>query len=133
MTRQAGWEDRLIAVFDDWRGRPFAWGQSDCAAFAVACVQASLPDFDPGLSVYDDPFTAEMELARLGGMDVGAVMARSFRQIPTVLAGRGDIGTVEWEGRVIAAVCFGPMWWAKSESGLLQLRRHHVARAFRVG
>lgn len=40
MKRTANWEARLTDVFESYRSKPWAWGESDCAHFAGDCVQA---------------------------------------------------------------------------------------------
>lgn len=40
MCRVPDWQERLRVVFLEWEHRPFKWGETDCACFASACVQA---------------------------------------------------------------------------------------------
>lgn len=40
LERLPDWWPRLRATVDAWEGRPFVWGESDCACFAAACVEA---------------------------------------------------------------------------------------------
>lgn len=40
MKRVDKWENELRAVVLSYAGRPFVWGQSDCAHFAADCVRA---------------------------------------------------------------------------------------------
>lgn len=121
-----------MATFEAWRAMPFAWGSADCTGFAIACVQASRPGFTIDLAAYDSREGAAAALASLDAGSVAEAMAQRFSAVPPSLAQRGDVGVVAFDGHDIAAVCFGPLWWAKSEGGLLALRQRHVAAAFRV-
>lgn len=38
--RLSDWPERLKATIAHFEGKPWAWGESDCAVFAAACVEA---------------------------------------------------------------------------------------------
>ena len=39
--RVPDWWPKLRATVTEWEGRPFVWGEADCACFAAACVEAT--------------------------------------------------------------------------------------------
>lgn len=40
MSRVPDWSERLNVTIAHFQGKPWAWGESDCAVFAAACVEA---------------------------------------------------------------------------------------------
>lgn len=114
----------LYAHLNDWRGKPFVWGETDCACFIASWVARS---------GYADPmaadrwtYTCEGECTRTTGYrrdPVGVVGAR----LAAVGVARGnelragDVGVVEISGRPVCAIFGGPWWAVKGPDGVTTL------------
>lgn len=96
MARRSDWPERLGATIEDWRRRPFQWGQHDCCLFALRCIDAMT---DAGLlgrfaGKYDSERSAMRILAPHGGLEgLARGIAAEFacQQVGALLAQRGDI------------------------------------------
>lgn len=98
-SRVPDWWPRLKATVQEFEGRPFVWGESDCACFAAACVQAitgrdSLGTFR---GAYSSRLTAFARLRYRGFRTVGAAAGAALEaigaeEIPARFAAVGDIG-----------------------------------------
>lgn len=93
MTRAPGWEARLDAVVTPALTREFAWGDFDCASFALACAGAILGR-DPGAAhrgTYHDALGATRIMARYGGLPGLATALLGTEPVPPQVARRGDV------------------------------------------
>lgn len=138
MPRIEGWEKRLADLVSDRDARPFAWGEFDCALFGADAAQA-VTGVDPA-AVYRGRYStkrgAYAALKRVcgGGLEE-AVVANGWPEIAPALAGRGDVGITETDDGPAVAVCMGSVWLAPRSggAGLARLKRHAIARAWRIG
>lgn len=133
MSRAPGWEERLLAVAEDWRNRPFAWGRADCLCFARAAVEAVQggPVDWPSPS-YRNAREASRALRQAGAAVLSEAFAARYDELPVAMAQRGDLGVVIEDGRECAVVNYGPQWLGMAETGLSRVPGHRVTRAFRV-
>ncbi len=136
-ARLPGWEDRLHALVEERRHRPFAWGSHDCGLFAADSVLGTTGlDFMDGLrGHYDSALGATRILQRHGCADiVDLVIARGFIGRQHVLdARRGDIVCAEGgAGLTLGVVCGARFAWAGPD-GLLFVSIDRATRAWRVG
>lgn len=114
--RPLDWPERLAAMVEEARNKPFAWGSHDCALWACSVI-AMLTDIDPAESVrgtYQTTVGAVRALRELGGhhlRDVALHLADlyDFPEIPPAMAQRGDLvlcpSGAEWPEAL--GVCLG--------------------------
>lgn len=121
--------DQLIAAS---LRRPFAWGQMDCCLWAADAVLAATGrDLAAGLrGTYASEDEAAAVLERLGGL--AAVGALAGPAVPPLAAARGDVGLVEFGGRLSLAVCDGPHWLVAGRRGVVPVPFDAATAAWRV-
>lgn len=103
------------ATVDAWKGRPFAWGKSDCVRMVAAHLRrAGHKVMLPPASSYRSALTAKRRLADRGFANLAAAMdAMGFERIAParalvgdVIAGEGDeigsLGVQLTNGRLLA-------------------------------
>lgn len=133
MPRLKDWPSRLDAVLAKARSRPFEWGAQDCCLFAADDVEACTGVDHAALwrGSYSDAAGGLELLERLGGLR--ALAGKVGPSIRPTLAGAGDIGLAELEGRESLVVHSGQVWLGAARSGLLIIPAASVASAWRVG
>ncbi len=103
LTRLPDWRARLDDYLDSIEGRPFAWGELDCALFAADAVQA-ITGVDLAADFrgkYSDQAGAEAAVKSAGFEDYASLVAS---MLPAVEIGRHMIGDVA----VVESAEFGP-------------------------
>lgn len=94
MRRFEDWPIRLNAAIEAARGRPFVWGQHDCALFAFNIVR-DLTGIDHAAAyrgTYSTALGAQRALQKRGqGTLRASVGAALGGEIPAVKAQRGDV------------------------------------------
>lgn len=108
MNRCADWPRRLNDAIEAARGRPFAWGVHDCAAFATA-VSAELTGHDPVAALrgsYESAWGAERLMARYGGLS-GLISHHYGEPVTIGYARRGDLVLAERDNGPALGVCLG--------------------------
>lgn len=103
LTRLPDWRQRLDDYLDSIDGKPFRWGELDCALFAADCVQAMTgvdlaADFR---GLYTDQEGAEAAI-KVAGHDTYAELVSSL--LPLAEGGKHMIGDVA----VVESPAFGP-------------------------
>lgn len=99
ITRRSDWPERLYAVVEAAKAKPFVWGEHDCALFACDCAKA-MTGYDFAHKFRGRYRTARggsMALWRIEGVRSLAELADKYlgpRIIPS-LARRGDAVMVE--------------------------------------
>lgn len=90
--------ERLLAVLEERRDRPFAWGRNDCALFACDLVEAAtgVDHAAPLRGRYRSAAGAAWALRRFagGGLEAAAekiAKSNGLREVPPLMAQRGDI------------------------------------------
>ncbi len=135
--RVPGWPERLAAVIEAARTRPFAWGQHDCCLFAADCIKAmtSLDLAHLWRGTYRDEDGASAQLRRHGYRSirhlVGFQLAvHGFRRIHPVLAHRGDVVAMAWQ---TVGVMDGARVLAPGKDGLAGLSIRLARHAWAIG
>jgi len=138
--RRGDWPERLDAVVEAARHRPFAWGTHDCITFAAACIQAvtgvcSIAALQP----WHDWHEARAVIRYLDGrqrlrMAIGRIMAdHGWPEIAPRQAGRGDLSVAAGDKGIFAAICLGPVLAAPGEEGLALVPASRAIAAWRIG
>lgn len=135
--RAPGWEERLAAEVAAASGKPFRWGDFDCAtwAFDVAAVLRGGPSFaDEWRGKYKSARGALRIIRRLGAATMEeAVTARLGQPRKAVLlARRGDIVMTEAEQMPALGICVGASAMFLSKSGLVPVRLRECLKAWEV-
>ena len=126
------WERLLLEQTEAARGKPFAWGEHDCATFAADCIEAITGE-RPAMPAWTSARDAVRVLADEGGA-VAAMIARFGSPIPPRIAQRGDVGVMDSDAETGAAfvVCLGDRWAAPGAQGLAFLAVDLVGSAWRI-
>ena len=133
MARLKNWPSRLAALVEAARLEPFAWGRHDCCLWGADSVLACT-GLDPAAKwrgTYSDAAGAAALLQQLGG--IAAVAAMAGPEILPRLAGAGDVGLIDFDGRETLAVHSGVWWLAVSGTGLSHWSVDSAVRAWKVG
>ena len=128
--RHREWEKRLVAVTVAHIRTPLVWGQSDCLLTTADAIEAVLGD-DPAAEVrgkYKSKTGAYRLIKQRGYDSLGDVLADRFEEIPTAMAGRGDVGIYQ---NTVGYFCeYG--FAVKGEDGLRFIPRTMAEKAFKV-
>jgi hypothetical protein len=133
MKRRADWPRRLYDAIEAARGRPFAWGSHDCAAFATA-VAAELTGEDPVAALrgsYQSAFGAERLMAEYGGLP-GLVTHFYGEPVTIHYAGRGDLVLAERDNGPALGVSMGSIAAFAGPDGLAFLNMKMCRLAWRI-
>lgn len=136
MTRLAGWEERLAAVLDDARQRPYALGEHDCFRLACRVVQALTGrDRWPEFAGYATRREAVARLAAHGStFEAAGDWFFGRERMDVRLAQRGDIACVQTDdGEKHLGVVLGAQTALLAPEGLVYWRTRRCACAWRVG
>lgn len=133
--RLPDWSERLFACLVAHQGRPFVWGETDCATLFADAV-AAVTGADPLAAhrPWDSQRAAGRVLLRSGCASVLAFVERHFDEIVPADARRGDIGfTTAAHPLMSPAIVTGAEAVSRDETGWLVLPRSALVRAFKVG
>ncbi|MBB4001599.1 DUF6950 family protein [Aurantimonas endophytica] len=134
MTRIPGWEEALVRAIEAHAALPFAWGASDCGYLATDCIGAITGKVPfKTFRGYRTETGAAKKLLKAGFDDIGDLFASAYDAIPPALAQRGDVGTIERDGKVGAAVVTSFGVAIKTEHGVGYEPITALSRAFRIG
>lgn len=129
-----GWEQRLADAIEDARGRPFAWGQHDCATWALDVRRALTggPDVVTWRGRYRTAIGSHRAMRKLGwhSLEDGAraLMGEPLQGI--LFAQRGDL--VLSQGDRAGGVCIGSQAAFVGLDGLLFVPLTDCCMAWRV-
>lgn len=135
LSRQPGWAERLLALVESYRAKPFVWGEADCATFFAEAVQA-VTGFHPlvGYMPYSSELGAMKMLAGSGYDDMLHFARCLFPEVAPSLARRGDIGFIADRERLTCpAVIVGHEAVSRNQAGWLMFPVASLATAFRIG
>jgi hypothetical protein len=137
-SRIPDWPERLAALFDGARTRPFAWGEHDCVTFAADAVLA-VTGWDPARTERGAWRNAREALrlmrAIAGSSAPDATAARRLGpgREPR-RARRGDVvAIVDGRGRGALAICDGAVALAPGPRGLTRIGMDRWTRCFPIG
>ena len=135
--RLPNWRSRLSAEMDRQRREPFAWGSHDCAlGLASAAIEAVTgEDLRARWGGYSTAAGALKVLRRAGYDSLADAVAATLPEIHPSRASIGDIGLIEAEGEIGAALCVFDASGVvvMTEAGHGRVARSKAVRAFRVG
>jgi hypothetical protein len=134
MTRVPQWEQALVRAIEKHAALPFAWGVSDCGYLATDCIEAvtgKLPF--KKFRGYKTEAGAAKKLLKAGFRDIGDLFASAYEAVPPAMAQRGDVGTIERDGKVGAAVVTSFGVAVKTEHGVGYEPITALSRAYRIG
>ncbi|HMR51180.1 MAG TPA: hypothetical protein PKA33_01755 [Amaricoccus sp.] len=132
--RPAGWRGRLHAYLAEVRGRPFRYGEHDCALFAAGAV-AAMTERDPAAELRGHYRTlrAGLKAVNAAGYIDHVDMAKAlFPAIHPSQARAGDLAVVESESGPALGVVGGPMVFVLRQEGMAQVPLMAAAEALRV-
>ncbi len=138
MTRREDWEVRLFERIEEWRGREFSYGKTDCCAFGGSVVEA-ITGTDPWAEwsgTYNDAESAMAALRSKGYKTLyAALVATLGKALPVAVARRGDpvYASHDTADFPQVGICLGQLSisWG-SESGLIQVPTLNLKRAWHV-
>lgn len=135
MTRLHDWDRRLARVTEKHIRLAGEWGVSDCLMTAGDAIEAVTGE-NP-FATYVGRYKTEAGAARLlrknGAETVEAALARFFEPVGRLLAQRGDVGTIEHEGRLAAGYVTDQGFAVKGPAGLVFYPVTMISTAYRVG
>lgn len=120
LTRPVGWPIRLREYASELRGRPFAWGSTDCASVVRGAVEIILGS-DPWTELYR--YTGEPGarrcFARAGGF-AGALTTAGAVTVPLGYAMQGDVVVTDSDEHAgqVEVLVGGGVLGAATESGV---------------
>lgn len=130
--RTEGWERRLADFIESRRATPFAWGSHDCCAFTAGAF-AAITGRDP--MAYHRSYSTELGAARVireaGGIE-SIPEAHGAKKQPVAMARRGDVVSVEINGRISLGVCDGANSFFAAPVGLAPVETIKCRSAWRV-
>lgn len=116
--RLPDWPQRLAAKVEEWRFRPFKYGETDCLQFAAEAVEAVTGvDHRQAFPRYASEMQAGRILVRCRGVD-GLITSVLGPAKPPAMAGRGDIVMGDFGNGLTAGVCVGVHCCSPGERGL---------------
>lgn len=136
--RIPGWEARLDLAVEQYRRRPFAWGQADCLLWPASVVEA-LTGKDPAAEyrgAYSEARGARRLLRNLGVRSGPQLVAGMFAEVGVAHAWRGDIAVIEHPSDQdpfgALGIVLGPHLAGYGQSGLAFVPRSAAKLTFRV-
>lgn len=138
MTRRPDWPEALAACLLRWQKRSFAWGQADCAHFALDVLASVTTANWLALEVphYHSALSALRALHSLGAQSLSELGSHLIgKPRPASLAQRGDLVLVPAapKSRVPAfGVCLGSECAALGPCGLVRVPLHDALMSWRV-
>lgn len=135
--RAIDWEQRLFALIESARRKPFAWGTHDCCTFAADAVEAVTGQRPALPGSWSTPTGALRVASREGGLPDAVSAVLGHEPGNAWLAQRGDVlllSQPSFDGYALA-VCAGGVAYAPGPEGLVAIRLDapEVLGAWRVG
>lgn len=134
--RLPGWEERLDAVIEDARRRPYELGHHDCFLLALAVLKAITGvDRFAAFAGYSTKRQALAQLAEWGStFEAAGDKFFGSDRLPWMSARRGDIcAYTDERGEKHLAICGGAMMAALGPEGLVWIPMHMATCCWRVG
>jgi hypothetical protein len=141
-SRKPGWRGALNQALSAEAGKPFVWGEHDCAlGLVVPAIQAMTgQDLGEGFrGKYSDAEGAKAALKAAGFDDLGDMAAAYFPEINPHEVQIGDLAVIESSGTVTAGlgvglgIVMGECIMVLSPHGKATVKISRAKRAFRVG
>lgn len=133
LTKTEGWESRLHAFIESRRTTNFAWGSHDCCAFTAGAVLATTGcDAMTEHTRYSSALAAARVVNAAGGIERIPELHGAQPLESLALACRGDIVSVEQDGRFSLGICAGRLSYFAAPSGLAAVETLKCRKAWRV-
>lgn len=135
-VRIEGWEQRLASVVADHAGKPFSWGNRDCATLFSRAVEAVTGENPAsGMAPWFSEKSARRSLSLAGFDSVQHLVMARFTIIHPSEAQRGDIGYCAGEVDPLAcpSIIVGSEVVAMTPDGWAVYPRSSLAIAYQVG
>lgn len=133
LQRLDGWQQRLIALANEWRNKPYAYGLTDCGRFMLSAVkEVTGVDLMPGVEWPRGWLGVAKWMIANGWDSVEAVMDDLLPSMPVKQSRGGDIVSFERGGEFHLAVRFGDTALTPGADGLIVIGAPWH-RAWRVG
>ena len=135
MTRLPNWPDRLTQFIVSRKAMPFEWGKHDCCLFAADAANA-ITGKDAAAAFrgkYRTELGAMRAIKRYGKGNIADTFSHAFGEpVPRLLARRGDIVLLEYDGADTVGVSYGDIVVA-GKDGVVTVSRLLVKQVWRVG
>jgi len=137
-ARRTDWPERLVAVMEAARNKPYVLGTHDCLRLACSAVEAlSGVDFWPRFAGYKTKRQALVTIAKIAPSLGEAVTATlGVEPSPVLSAWRGDIMLFRDEaGEDHLGVCMGRLVLVTAPEGTLSIALDHpgLMHSWRIG
>ena len=132
--RHPDWLKRLNDVVAKHSALPAQYGISDCYIIADDAVEAVTGDTMHGVGArrYRTAAGAGKQLRRRGFKTVREAFAARFREVPALMAQRGDIGVYDNKGEISGGVFTSVGFMTRGTEEIVFLPPTAVLAAFRV-
>lgn len=132
--RHQNWVIIIAKEIQERRNHEFIWGESDCC-LTIADIVLAYTGFDMAAEYrgkYKTAIGAARALKRYGKGDIASTAASIYPEISPAEAGRGDLAVVTTEAGDSLGLVFNTRVWAMTTSGLVDLPRTLIKRAWRI-
>jgi hypothetical protein len=134
MARRGDWEQALASYLIECEGRPYAWGEHDCALFAAGAALA-MTGVDPAAAFrgrYHSKRTAMAALRSIGAGTLKTTIDAIYAPIGIGFAQRGDWALHEGAVGVVAGAFALFVGDVDDLPGLIRVPRAAWRKAWRV-
>jgi hypothetical protein len=130
--RVEGWESLLAKHLQGMRGKPFKWGENDCALSVARWVRTcTRQDYLSGwVGRYKTERGALMQMKKRGYTSAAQIVDEALPGIPVPFARRGDV-VMHPNGAL--GICNGMRSVFVAEQGTLEIDTLSCTKAWRVG
>ena len=139
MTKRHQFMERLLDAVAARCDRPFQWGAHDCCTFACDVIRdAGGVDFAaPFRGRYTTALGATRALRRFAGAGLEAAAEKitqdnGLKEVPPLMAQRGDFVMVDQAAGPALGVCLGETFVAAGLTGMVTLPLTRARRAWRT-
>lgn len=134
LVRRADWEPRLVALANEWRAKPYAYGVTDCWQFLLAAVHAQTGAvLMPGI-VWPTKLIPVVRIMLANGWEsVEDATDDLLPPMPLAESRLGDVVSFEQGGEYHMAVRFAELALTPGLSGLATVDPSTWRRAWKVG
>jgi hypothetical protein len=134
LTRREDWQPRLVELANQWRLRPYRYGESDCGCFMLAAVEAVTGiDLLPGVERPRGWIAAARFFIARGWDDVEGMMNALVGPSSREQDRPGDVISYEEGGDLHLAVRVGDVYLTPGRDGLRMISLRMRRRAWRIG
>lgn len=135
MKRKANWQPAFWEAINAACAEPFAWGERDCATFAIRCAQAIVEDDIAALVAREiGEWHSIEDGVRLTREGMDPLVRRVLGEpVPWTRLRQGDVALALNEGRELLCVHDGCQFVARGASGLIRIPFAQIQHGWRIG